>query len=71
MAIRLDFTKETVVIVCDKCPYWRALRFDRGTAWQAAADHEQIAHPGQLQARLAFGMYRKRSRDAGAGFGAL
>lgn len=60
MAIRLDFTQETVVIFCDKCPHWRALRFDRATAWAAAAVHEQAAHPGQLQARLAFGMTRQR-----------
>lgn len=65
MAIRLDFTKETVVIVCDKCTHWRALRFDRGDAWAAATVHESEAHPGDLQARLAFGMYRKRQNDAG------
>lgn len=64
MPIRLDFTKETVVIVCDKCPHWRALRFDRETAWQAAAGHQSAAHPGDSQSRLAFGMYRRRNNPS-------
>ncbi|GAT87970.1 hypothetical protein CVCC1112_2629 [Paenarthrobacter nicotinovorans] len=58
MGIRLDFTQESVVVVCDKCPEFRALRFDRVSAWTAAADHESAQHPGQKQARLASNMAR-------------
>ena len=56
MAIRLDFTQETVVVICDKCPSWRALRVGRTAAWAAAAQHEQAAHEGARQATLAYGM---------------
>jgi hypothetical protein len=64
MAIRLDFTQETVVVVCDKCPSWRALRVGRTAAWGAAAAHEQQAHDGDRQATLAFGMARQRDLQA-------
>lgn len=60
MAIRIDFSSESVVVVCDKCPQWRALRGDRVTAWAAAAEHEREAHDGQQQASLAYGMARRR-----------
>ena len=60
MAIRLDFTQISVVVICDKCPEWRALRGDRVTAWAAARDHEQDAHKGERQASLAHGMARRK-----------
>lgn len=60
MAIRIDFSSESVVVVCDKCPHWRALRDSRVTAWAAAAEHERDAHDGQQQASLAYGMARRR-----------
>lgn len=59
MAIRLDFTSLSVVIVCDKCPHWRALRYDRVSAWAAAKDHEADAHEGERQASLAWGLARR------------
>jgi len=60
MGIKLDFTQESVVIVCDKCPSFRALRVGRVAAWAAAADHERSAHDGEKQATLAYGMARQR-----------
>jgi len=60
MAIKLDFTSESVVIVCDKCPSYRAVRVGRVPAWAAAADHERAAHDGEKQATLAYGMARMR-----------
>lgn len=64
MAIRLDFTNESVVVVCDKCPEWRALRGSRVTAWAAASDHEKEAHEGQRQASLAYGLARRKELQA-------
>lgn len=64
MGIKLDFTKESVVIVCDKCPSWRALRTGRTAAWAAAAEHEKAAHDGEQQATLAYGMARQRDLQA-------
>ena len=64
MAIRLDFTQETVVVVCDKCPSWRVLRVGRTAAWAAASQHEQAAHEGERQATLAYGMSRQRDLQA-------
>lgn len=64
MAIRLDFSQHSVVIVCDKCPEWRAVRSDKLTAWAAAAAHEKDAHEGQRQASLAYGMARRRELQA-------
>lgn len=60
MAIRIDFTQHTVVVICDDCPHWRALRDGRASAWAAAAEHEREAHDGQQQASLAYGMARRR-----------
>lgn len=60
MAIRLDFTNESVVVICDKCPQWRALRQDRITAWAAATEHERDSHEGQRQASIAYGMAKTR-----------
>lgn len=60
MAIRLDFTSESVVVICDSCPQWRALRGSRVTAWAAARDHEKESHEGQRQASLAYGMARRK-----------
>lgn len=71
MAIKLDFTQETVVVICDKCPSFRALRLGRTAAWAAAAEHERAAHEGEKQATLAYGMARQRdlqehlAREAG------
>jgi hypothetical protein len=64
MAVRLDFTQETVVVVCDKCPSWRALRVGRTAAWAAASQHEKAAHEGEQQATLAYGMSRQRDLQA-------
>ena len=60
MALRLDFSQYSVVIVCDDCPEWRAVRTDRVSAWAAAAAHEKDSHDGQRQASLAYGMARRR-----------
>lgn len=60
MAIRIDFSSVSVVVVCDKCPHWRALRETRVSAWEAAAEHERESHDGQQQASLAYGMARRR-----------
>lgn len=61
MGIKLDFTQESVVIICDKCPSWRAITTGgRTAAWAAAAGHERAAHDGEKQATLAYGMARAR-----------
>lgn len=64
MAIKLDFTQHSIVIVCDKCPGYRQLRLDRVSAWAAASTHERAAHDGEKQATLAFGMAKRAELQA-------
>lgn len=62
--IRLDCTKDSVVIVCDSCGVWHAFAFSKGEGWERAAAHEERAHPGEHQARNALSTFRKRERHA-------
>lgn len=46
---RIDATPQSSVVVCS-CG-WREVATNRVHAWNAAARHEAIAHPGQRFAR--------------------
>ena len=59
--IRLDFTQETVVIVCETCRVWHGFAFDKLEAWERAAAHEARTHPGLEQARNALTAARARA----------
>lgn len=56
--IRLDFTQESVVIVCETCRVWHGFGFDKLEAWERAAAHEARTHPESEQARKAFASAR-------------
>lgn len=56
--ITLDVSPSGVVVACRDCPDWRAFRFARKEAWQAARAHELRAHPGARQATTALHHYR-------------
>lgn len=64
MSIRLDCTRVTVVILCDECEFWRAMRFTKLEAWEAAAAHEKRTHPGAVQAQNALSKFRSRLQPA-------
>ena len=64
MAIKLDSTRHSVVIICTACP-WRGVAANRGDAWPIAAPHEQHAHDGQGNARNA--SYKAAQRSGGTG----
>lgn len=59
--IKLDASpSHTVVITCDECPFWSAIRFGKEAGHECAVSHEKQFHPGQMQARDAFKKWRKR-----------
>lgn len=61
MAVRLDFTKHSIVAVCDRCPFWRVIALNRAEAWRHAAAHERAVHPGNdQQAQKAYQKLRQR-----------
>lgn len=62
MSIRLDCTRVTIVIVCDECDFWRAMRFTKLDAWECAAAHEKRVHPGAVQAQNALSKHLERAR---------
>lgn len=56
--MKIDSTKVSVVVTCDRCPWWSAFAWTRDEAWIVAARHEERTHPGDKQARDAV---RKRA----------
>ena len=60
--IKLDPSpSKTVVIVCDQCPWWSAIRFGMEQAHECAVSHEKRHHPGTEQARVAARRWRSRA----------
>lgn len=45
MAARLDRSTTSIVVWCQRCPGYSALRFSEGGAYDEAVSHEQAAHP--------------------------
>lgn len=64
MAIKLDSTQHSVVVLCTAC-HWRALATDRPAGWTAGALHERHAHDGQGNAATA--AYAAQRRAGGTG----
>lgn len=62
MTMKVDATGISAVVTCTLCPYWFGFGFDRDHGWRVARDHEQRAHPGQVQAALAIEKARQRRR---------
>ncbi len=60
--IRLDPSpSKTVVITCDECAFWSAIRFGMEAAHDCACDHERRVHPNRFQARNAAQRWRLRN----------
>ncbi|KNY07923.1 hypothetical protein [Microbacterium sp. GCS4] len=51
--IRLDESKSLIVIYCTEHDWYRASRFHRDEALDAACDHEEREHPGDQRHREA------------------
>lgn len=43
--IHFDRSNPSVIILCDLCPHWRALRLSLAAARECAANHEHDHHP--------------------------
>lgn len=56
--IKLDFTRNGVVIYCEECQVWNAFAFDKLEAWERAAAHEKRTHPGMKSAQSSLSSYR-------------
>ena len=60
--IKIDRSDTLNVVVCESCNgIWRACAWDLASAYDAAADHEQRAHPGEQHAREARNEARRRA----------
>lgn len=63
--IKLDPSpSHTVVIVCDECPHWSAIRFGLDAGHECAVNHEKTYHHESRQARNAARQWRLRQRTA-------
>lgn len=60
MAIKLDISTTSVVVFCTDCGHWRAFTWTMPEAHNAAVRHEQLVHPGEVQASNARDQYRRR-----------
>ncbi len=62
--IRLDCSPCSVVVVCDTHPWWRAFRWTKADAWDAACLHEELEHDGDNRQRRARNQRRCAARHA-------
>lgn len=49
--IKLDCSKSLIVIHCTEHDWWKAARFHKSEAWDAACAHEEAEHPGDYHQR--------------------
>lgn len=60
--IHLDRSpSKTVVITCDECAFWSAIRFGLEEAYECAEQHEALMHPGEQRARQTAREWRRRN----------
>lgn len=65
--IKLDRGGRSVVITCEECPHWSAVRTNLDEARECAANHEQLMHPERDthgSARRMRNQYARRHADA-------
>lgn len=62
--IGLDCSASLIVVYCSEHPWWRACRFHKDEAWDAACAHEEREHEGDYRQRNARTMRRTRIRHA-------
>jgi hypothetical protein len=61
MTIRYDRSWNSVVITCDRCPHWSAVRLDQVTAYAAGEAHDVSVHDAfPADAAAARRLYEKR-----------
>lgn len=63
--IKLDCSPSGIVIYCEQHDWWRAFRFHKDEAWDAACGHEEREHEGDYHQRNARSE-RKRAAAAAA-----
>lgn len=64
--IRLDESKSLIVIYCDDHDWYKASRFHRDEAYDAACDHEEREHAGDQRQREARRLRKTYQRVATA-----
>lgn len=64
MTIKLDSTNYSVVVLCDRCPWWYGFADHKAEGWRVGARHEERAHPDIDQARNTLDKRKSRARHA-------
>lgn len=62
--IKLDCSSSLIVVYCTEHPWWRAGRFHKDEAWDAACGHEEREHEGDYHQRDARSERRRAARLA-------
>lgn len=48
--IKLDYTRDSIVVICTDCPSWCQGTDSRPAGWRLGVLHQAEQHPGQGQA---------------------
>lgn len=62
--IKLDCSSTLIVVHCTEHPWWRAGRFHKDEAWDAACAHEEREHEGDYHQRDARSERQRTARHA-------
>lgn len=62
--IKLDCSSHLIVVYCAEHPWWRAGRFHKDEAWDAACAHEEREHPDDYHQRDARSERQRHARRA-------
>lgn len=62
--IRLDKSWNSILVTCDQCPHWFALRLDQAEAYTAGEGHQVRVH--DIEPNVAAHPRRQWERRAGA-----
>ena len=68
--IRVDYTAESIVIICTSCD-WRTMADTRMAGWRQGLAHQRAVHPGDANALHAAinGVDRHRAKETPPGLG--
>lgn len=62
MAIKLDKSACSIVVLCTDCPWWRGFALDRVEGWLVGRNHQARLHIGENQASIQLSQARKDAR---------
>lgn len=62
--IKLDCSSTLIVVMCQEHPWWRAARFHKDEAWDAACSHEEREHEDDYHQRDARSERKRQARLA-------